>query len=154
MAHPRELLVQAVVALLIAANTAAGSRVTRTRTDPHKNPQLSSGAVLPALSVYALNDPADLNASSEMEEAHALELKITGWVAGTDAVPADQAANALMDQVGIALRADEYLGGLASGVVHRGTTMNVVESDGRSSPAIGIAQLTCTVKYHIALDPT
>lgn len=148
MEHPRELISQAVVALLVAANTAAGARVYATRVDPHKK------TGLPALAVYALNDPTDEEASSEMEEAHELELEIAGWVAHTDALPVDQAMNALAKQVEAAMRADEYLGGLASNVVHRGTVMEVVEDDGRSTPLVGIAVLTYAVKYHVALEPT
>lgn len=148
MAHPRELIRQAVVALLIAANTAAGARVYGTRFDPHKK------GALPGLSVYVQNDPADDEASSEMEEAHELQLEIAGWVAHTDAVPVDQAINALADQVELAMRADPYIGGLASDVVHRGTVSQVVEEDGRSDPVVGVVLLTYSVKYHIALEST
>jgi hypothetical protein len=148
MAHPRELISQAVVALLIAAGTSAGSRVYATRFDAHKK------TGLPALSVYTLNDPTSEDESSEMEVAHALELEIAGWVAHTDAVPVQTAMNALAEQVEIAMRANEYLSGNASEVVHTGTVMEVVEEDGRTSPVVGVVVMTYSVKYHIALAVT
>lgn len=141
MAHQRELISQAVVALLIAASTAAGSRVYATRTDPFKK------GGLPALSVYTLNDPANADASSEMEEAHALALEIAAW--------ADPSAiNSLAKQVEDAMRADPYFGGLASDSVITGTVIEVVEQDGRSDPVVAIAVLTYAVTYHIALAAT
>ena len=148
MAHPRKLIGQAVVALLIAAGTAAGSRVLATRVTPHKK------TGLPAISVYALNDPADEENSSEMEVGHELALEITGWVAHTDAVPVDDAMNNLAEQIEIAMRADPYLGGNASDVVYGGTAMEVVEDNGSSDPLVGIVVLTYTVKFHIALAAT
>jgi Tfp pilus assembly protein FimV len=148
MAHQRELISQAVIALLVAAGTAAGARVYGTRVDPHKK----SG--LPALSVYTLNDPTNEDESSEMEVAHELELEIAGWVAHTEAEPVDDAMDALADQVEIAMRANEYLSGTASEVVHTGTVKEVVEDDGRSNPVVGIVVLTYAVKYHIALAVT
>lgn len=140
MAHPRELITQAVVALL-AANTAADARVYATRIDPHKK----SG--IPALSVYALSDPFVDADSSEMEEAHDIALRITGW-ADPDAI------SELVAQVEEIMRADPYLGGLASDSVLRGTAIQVVEADGRSDPTVAIAVLTYSVTYHIALAPT
>lgn len=151
MAHPREQLVEAIVALLIAAGTSAGSRVSQTQIDPLRNPDKITS--LPALSVYALNDPIDEGGSSEMEVAHEIELEIAAWVVHTDALPADKAMNVLAEQVEVAMRSSEYLGGLASEVVHKGTVMEVAEL-GRTSRQIGIAVLTYSVKYHIALAAT
>jgi hypothetical protein len=141
MSHPRELIVQAVVTLLAAASTAAGARVTNTRVEPHKK----SG--IPALSVYALNDPANDAASSEMEEAHDVTLEVAGWAAPT-------AINSLMAQVEAALRADPYLGGLASNSSPKGTVIQVVEDSGHSDPVVAIAVLTYTATYHVALAAT
>lgn len=141
MAHPRKLIRHAVVALLIAANTAAGERVQGTRVEPHKRAQL------PALSVYTLNDPVNEDTSSETEEAHELELEIAGWVAHTDATPVDDAMDDLAEQVEAAMRADPALGGKAMDTRLVGTTMEIVEDDGRSNPLVGIVVLTYAVKY-------
>lgn len=148
MAHPRESITQAVVALLIAANTAAGSRVVSTRIEPHK----PSG--LPAISVYALNDQTDDAISSEMEVGHRLNLEITGWVKHSDSVPVDEAMNNLAEQIEVAMRADPYLGGTASDSIFEGSAMQVVEDDGRSDPVIGVVVLTYSVTYHVALAVT
>lgn len=139
MAHPREPIVEAAVALLIAAGT-AGSRVYNTRVEAQKK------TGMPAVSVYALDDPASADASSEMEEAHALELKLICW-----AVPSE--INDLANQVEVAMRADPYFGGLASDSTLMGTTIDP-EADTRSDPPVAIAVLTYSVAYHIALDPT
>jgi hypothetical protein len=145
MAHPRKLIRQAVVALLIAANTAAGARVLGTRVVPHKK----SG--LPALSVYTLSDPVDEDVSTGTEETHELELEIAGWVAHTDALPADDAMDDLAEQVEAAMRSDPFLGGKASKVTFKGTVLEVVEDDGRSDPIVGIAVLTYSVTYRADL---
>jgi hypothetical protein len=141
MAHPRKLIRHAVRDLLIAANTAAGSRVTGTRVDQHKKGQL------PALSVYTLTDPVDEDNSTEVEELHELELEIAGWVAHTDTVPADDAMDDLAEQVEAAMNADPFIGGKAAEVKLTGTVMEVVEVDGRSDPVVGIIVLSYTVKY-------
>lgn len=137
MAHPRELIRQAVVALLVAANTAAGARVYGTRIDPHKK------TGVPALSVYTLNDPADPEASSEMEEAHDIALEIEAW--------ADPSAiDGLVEQVEAAMRADPYFGGLASDSTLTGTSLGIEQGD----PALALGVLTYSVKYHVALEAT
>jgi hypothetical protein len=141
MAHPRELISDAVVALLLAANTAAGSRVSATRVDPHKKSQL------PALSVYTLTDPTSDGGSSEMEEGHELALEVAAW-AEPDEI------EDLLDQVEDAMRADPYFGGVASDSILKGTVTQVVEIDGRSDPTVAIAVLTYSVTYHIALAAT
>ena len=146
MAHPRETIVDAVVALLIAAATAAGARVLATRFDSHKKGEL------PAVSVYGLNDPVDEESSSEMEVAHDLNLEITGWVAHTDAIPVDDAMNDLAQEIEVAMRAAPYLSGNASDVVHQGTLMEVVQAP--NDPVVGVVVLTYSVKYHIALAAT
>lgn len=145
MAHPRKLIRHAVVALLIAANTAAGSRVLGTRVEPHKKTKL------PALSVYTLNDPVDEDDSTETEEAHELELEIAGWVAHTDAVPADDAMDDIAEQIEAVMAANPYLNGKASEVRFVGTVTSVVEEDGRSDPLVGIVVLTYAVTYRTDL---
>jgi len=143
MAHPRKLIRHAVVALLIAAATAAGERVQPSRVEPNRKGRL------PALGVYTLNDPVDEDASSETEEAHEPELEIVGWVAHTDAVPVDDAMDDLAEEVEAAMKADPYLGGTAGSVRLVGTTMEVVEDDGRSDPLIGVVVLTYAVTYRV-----
>lgn len=145
MAHPRKAIRQAVVALLVAANTAAGARVKGTRVAPHRKSQL------PALSVYTLNDPVDEDLSTNTTEAHELELEVALWVENLDSNPADDAMDDLAEQVEAAMRATVYsgsmLGGKATKIVFKGTVMEVVEDDGRSDPEIGIAVMRYVVSY-------
>lgn len=140
MAHPRETIVDAVIAALVAANTAAGSRVYDTRTEAQKK------TGVPSVSVYALDDPASADASSEMEEAHALELKIVCW-----ADPSE--VNGLANQVEVAMRADPYFGGVLSDSTLRESAIDP-EADTRSDPAVAIAVLTYSASYHLALEAT
>lgn len=143
MAHQRKLIRHAVVALL-TGTTLAGARVYGTRVDPLKR-------ALPAISVYTLNDPVDESASSDREQMHELELEIAGWVAHTDAVPADDAMDDLAEQIEALMLADPYLGRTAGEVRLAGTTMEIREDDGRSSPLVGIVVLTYAVTYRADL---
>src|SRR5678815_3183916 len=136
---PRELIVQGLVSLLIAANTAAETRVTNTRVDPHKRTQL------PALSVYARNDQVDTAASSEMEEAHEAEVEIVGSAAPS-------VIGTLMAQVGVVMRDDQYFGGLASDSGITKMNVQIVATDGHSDPQVAISVLIVSVRYHIALE--
>lgn len=140
MAHPREQIVDAVIAALVAAGTSAGARVYDTRVEAQKK------TAIPAVSVYALDDPASADESSEMEEGHELELRIVCW-----ALP--ESINSLADQVEVAMRADPYFGGLVSDSALTGTAIDP-EADTRSDPPIAIAVLSYSVTYHIALEPT
>lgn len=140
MAHPRKLIRQAVVAQLVGA-TAAGARVQATRVEPHKRSQL------PAISVYTLTDSVDEDSESSLEVVHELELEIAGWVAASDAKPVDDAMDDLAEEIERAMRVDPYLGGKAGDVRLTGTTMEVVEDNGRNDPVVGIVILTYAVEY-------
>lgn len=145
MAHPRKLIRHAVVALLIAASTAAGARVKPTRVEPNKKGEL------PAIGVYTLNDPVEPDDSTELERVHELELEITGWVGHTDANPADDRMDDLAEQIENAMIADAWLSGTASEVRLIGSTMQVVEENGRTDPHVGVIVLTYAVKYRKSL---
>jgi hypothetical protein len=105
VAHPRELIRKAVVAILVAANTAAASRVRATRIEPNKKSQL------PALAVYTMSE--EVNKDNELFEPRELErmlkLEIVGWVAHADSNPADEQMDALAAQVEAAMDANRYL---------------------------------------------
>ena len=140
MAHQRTEIRDAVIALLIAANTAAADRVYDTQLDA-----LKKGKV-PALAVYTLNDPTNEDISSQLEEAHEVELEIVGWVPHTQALSAPKAADALALQVEQAMRANPHLNKKASKVTFKGTTIEFAEvTGGTSSPLIGEFILTYAV---------
>jgi hypothetical protein len=143
MAHPRKLIRQAVVTLLAGANTAAEDRVKGTRIEPHRKTRL------PSIGVYTLTDQVDPDVSSDMEDGHVVDVEVTAWVSHTDAVPVDDAMDDIAEQIEAAMLVDRYLAGKAGGAGARltGTTMQVVEDDGRSDPIIGIVTLTYAVEY-------
>jgi len=156
VAHPRKLIRHAVRDLLIAANTAAGARVKGTRVEPHKSSQL------PAIGVYTLNDPIAEDGSTNTEQAHELELEVVGWVAHTEALPADDAMDDLAEQIEAAMNAEvadddgPFLGGKVSEIRFVGTVMEVVEDNARTSPNVGIVVLTYAMTYRAgitAADP-
>lgn len=144
MAHPRKLIRHAFVAMLVAANTAAGARVYATRVDPLKKQ-------LPSISVYTLSDPVDDDASTETEEAHVVELEVLAVVAHTDAVPVDDAMDDIAEQIEAAVKANPYLGGEANDTRLVGTIMEVREENGRSDPLVGLVVLTYAVEYRADL---
>ena len=153
MAHQRTLIRQAAIATLIAANTAAGSRVEDSRIDAHKKGEL------PAITVFTLGDEEvdmDLSAQSAPRElTRKLELLIVGFVAHTDAVPAALAMDNLAAQIEAALDIDRYISGalppLTSGTaaesILASTSTDIREGDGRSDPLVGIVTLTYEVTY-------
>lgn len=144
MAHPRKLIRQGFVALLVRANTAAGVRVVGTRVEPHKKAQL------PAISVYTLRESVDQDASTgaaPRELTRAVKVEIVGWVAHSDTLPVDDAMDDLAEQIEAAVDADPYLGSEAADSILEETTMQVLEDDGRSDPLIGIVTLTYSVTY-------
>lgn len=144
MAHPRKLIRQAVVAALVAANTAAGERVSATRVEPHKKSQL------PAISVYTLREPVNTDASvntAPRELEREVKVEITGWVAHTDEYPVDDAMDDLAEQIEATMDTDPYLDGAAGDSILENTEMQVVEDDGRSDPIVGVVTLTYSVTY-------
>lgn len=147
MAHQRKLIRHAVVALLVAANTAAGARVKATRVEPHKKSQL------PAISVYTQHEVVDTEAStsSPREYMRETQLEITAWVAHTDANPADDQMDDIAEQIEAAMEANRYVPSGADELVAESmlvsTETQVVEDDGRSEPLVGIIVLTYAIQY-------
>lgn len=141
MAHQRELIRYAAIAALTGA-TAAGARVYNTRVDPHRK------GALPALSVYTLGEESADTGSAPRELARATRMEVAGWVAGVDSGEVADAMDALAVEIEAAMDADPYLGGAASDSVLEGTTIEIREDDGRSSPLIGIITLTYSVSYY------
>lgn len=152
MAHQRMLIRKAVVAMLIAANTDAGSRVKPTRVEPHKKSQL------PAIAVYTLSEDIDDELSRDSaprELTRSLKLEIAAWVADSEAVTVDDAMDNIAAEIEAAMDADWYLtdptqpsnGSTAANSILIGTEMQVVEDDGRSDPLVGIVTLTFDVTY-------
>lgn len=142
MAHPRKLVRDAVTALLTNA-TAAAHRVFPTRVEPIRKSQL------PSIAVYTTSEEVvpDTAATSPRELHRIVKVEITGFVAHSDAVPVDDAMDAIAAQIESAMDADRYLGGAAGDSVLEGTIMQIREEDARSDPLLGIVTLTYSVEY-------
>lgn len=105
MTHPRELIRQAVVATLVAANTAAGARVKSTRIEPIKKSQL------PAIAVYTLSEDTqtDTEHFAPRELTRDLKLEIAAWVEHKDSYPVDDAMDDIAAQIEAAMDANRYI---------------------------------------------
>src|SRR5678815_2496807 len=92
MAHPRKLVRDAVVAILKNA-TAAGARVYATRIEPiRKSP-------LPAIAVYTLSEETEptISNTAPRELVRIVKVEVSGFVAHSDAIPVDDAMDALAE---------------------------------------------------------
>jgi hypothetical protein len=147
MAHQRTLIRNAVVALLIAADTAAADRVYATRFDPIRQ--------LPTIAVYSGNEAVDPSSgdTAPRELTRTVDVEIVGYVAHTAAVPVDVAMDNLAQQIEDAMHAVPELGGAAGDSILRSINTEVVEEDGRSSPVVGVVVLTYAVTYRTDAVP-
>lgn len=149
--HPRTLLSEGLVALLINANTAAGMRVDDTRVEPHRKSQL------PAAAVYILSEEVDKDASTPLELTIKAKVEVALWASHSEALSCIKAVNRLAKQVQAAVVADPYIGGTASDTEYDGTTIEIVEDDGRSDPLVAVATLAYSATYRMSLaaaEPT
>lgn len=141
--HQRKLIRDAVVAAL-TGTTDAGPRVKATRVEPNK----SLG--LPALAIYTSSEEIDPDsmASAPRNLLRHLTLKVTGWVVDTAAVPADDAMDALAEQIEAAMEIDRYLGGAAGGGA--GSVLSATETGvlDEGDPLIGVVTLTYLIGYY------
>lgn len=141
MAHQRKLIRDAVIAAL-TGTTAAGARVSSTRVDPHKRGEL------PAISVYTLREPiSDVSDTAPRELTRDVKVEIVGSVASHESDTLADAMDDLAEQIETAIDADPYLDGAAADSVLEGTTIQVLEDNGGSSPLVGIITLTYAVTY-------
>jgi hypothetical protein len=142
VAHQRKLIRQAIVARLLAANTAAGDRVTSTRIDPHKKTRL------PAISVYCLREPVvDPGMDSSIRElTRDAKFEIVAWVRHSDSLPAADAIDDIAEQIENAMSSDETMGGAASDSSLESTEIEIAD-EGGPDPLVGIVALTYSVIY-------
>lgn len=142
MAHPRKLVRDAVTALLTNA-TAAATRVFPTRIEPIRK------SSLPAIAVYTLSEDVtpDTANTSPRELLRVVKVEIAGFVAHSEAIPVDDAMDALAEEIEAAMDGDRYLAGAAGDSVLESTALQVREDDGHSDPLLGIVTLTYAVEY-------
>lgn len=148
MAHQRKLIRHAVVDLLKVNATAAGVRVNPTRVEPH------SEIELPSIGVYTLSDTIVTEVNTSLEDTHSLDLEIVGWVEHRDSAPADDAMDDLAEQIETVMRANPSVSGTVESCDLVSTVMEIVETDGRSDPTVGIVALTYSVVYRTSQATT
>lgn len=146
--HPRQQIREAVKAALVAASTAAGSRVYESRGIPWGMGEL------PAISVYSLNEQVDegsrTTAPRELDRTVNVAVDLVVSVPAQGAV--DDVLDALALQVENAMHADRTLGGVASDLMLISTEMGTVEGGQRP---IAAAQLVYAVQYFtLAPEPS
>jgi hypothetical protein len=141
MTHPRELVREAVVTLLTNA-TSAGARVTATRVETLLPSEL------PSISVYTPSERVrqDSGDTAPRELTRDVKVDIRAWVLHTAAIPADNAMDAIAEQIETAMDADRYLGGAAGDAVLENTETDVVQQEG-VDPLVGVITLTYSVTY-------
>lgn len=139
--HPRRLVRDAIVAILAGA-TSAGSRVSKTRAVPNRTGEL------PAISVYTLEEHVDeASATTAPRELTRLpRVAIVAWVEDTDALPVDDAMDALALEIETAMDGDRYLTGTAGDCILSSTEMSV-ESSEKGDPLIGMMRMVYSVTY-------
>lgn len=141
--HQRKIIRDAVVAALTGA-TGAGPRVKATRVEPNK------AMGLPALAVYTSSEEIDADsiATAPRKLLRHLTLKVTGWVVDTAAVPADDAMDALAEEIEAVMEIDRYFGGAAEGGA--GSVLSSTETGvlDEGDPLIGVVTLTYLIDYY------
>jgi hypothetical protein len=135
VAHPRQLIRDAVTALL-TGETVAETRVFKTRMVPYRRAQL------PALAVYSLNEPVERGNAAPKELERRLELAIEGALIGTDNV--DDALDDLALEIETAMHADDTLTDTAEDSILSSTELEVVEDGDRT---VGLVRLVYSVTY-------
>jgi hypothetical protein len=145
MAHPRQLIRQAVRTLLDGV-TVAGARVSATRVDvPYRKVDL------PAISVYTLEETVEDESSSTAprELERELTLEIAGFVEFGEGV--DDRMDDLAQEIETAMHADPFLGGLAGDCLLVATELSV---RGEGDRLAGVVTLTYAVTYRtLAPEP-
>lgn len=140
MSHARKLIRQAVVAQLVAASTAAASRVESTQMIPHRR------AGETALGVYTPSETVDMeDRTAPREEARETQLIIEGIVVGASSSAVADSLDDLAEQVEAALAADDTFGGKAEESYLVSTDLEVMEDGAKT---IGLVRLTYAARYH------
>lgn len=113
MPHERQAIRDAVIDLIVAANTGAADRVTRSRVAPVRGDQL------PAVSVWTSSESVDPDtySTAPRELRRTLMLAVECWVEVADVDGLDDALDDLALEVETALDQDDSLDGTATSCV-------------------------------------
>ena len=134
--HPRQAIREAVVALLVAAGTDAGSDVYPTREVPWRSVEL------PGIAVYSLEESSQrITGGRDLDRSVVLAIHAVAQL--SEGI--DDALDALALQVEKAMAADPTLGGKALASYLAGTEISVDETTQRP---VGAIRLAYEVRYH------
>lgn len=143
--HARKMIRDAVVALLIAADTVAHSNVFPTRKIPFRKHEL------PAIAVFTSGEHVDEDSqvTAPRELTRQLTVTIGCYVTMGDRV--DDAMDAIALEIETAMHADPYLGGKAGDSILRETDFDYVMVGDQEA---GLITLTYAVIYRtLAPEP-
>lgn len=149
MAHPGKLIEQGIQALLVAANTAAGARVHRDRVDPFKK------GGIPAIAIYMPDEEVDQDASegtAPRELTRYADVELQAFVGGVDAEDVSDAMWDLQEQIEAAMDADPYVDGAAGDSILKSSNREIIETDGKSDPLVGVVTMVYTVEFRTSPD--
>lgn len=138
MSHQRKEIRLAVQAALVAADTAAETRVYASRMIPFRRIDL------PAIAVYTLEESSVDNDSAPRELTRTLQLVIEAAVRATG-TQIDDELDDLAEEIERAMHADETFGGKCGDSVLASTEMDLAEDGDRM---IGILKLTYATTYY------
>lgn len=136
MPHKRQTIRDALVALLVAAGTNAGSRVYGSRETA------TSETELPVILVYTKDETAvsrDLSSKTSIRSLN-VKIRIKCLVNGT----VDDSLDTLADQIEAAIRGSISISGTALAAIYQNTEITF-DSDGETES--GVAELSYEVKY-------
>lgn len=130
--HQRQLIRDQIVALLKAANTAAGTRVYESRRAPLRDWEL------PALNVLTGEESVDSESrnTAPRELMRQMTLTIEGYVSAPDSGKVDQTMDDLLAQVEIVMHADRFFGGLCMDSLLTGVETGISETGERRIAAV------------------
>lgn len=138
MAHQRQLIREAAAAALVAANTAAGSRVYETRQIPHRKLEL------PAIAVYTLQESVDADSASTAPRWLIRQVQLLIEAIVKPGANVDDTLDAICLEIERAMHADETLGGTCWKSILSSTELDYFEEGDKE---IGLAKLIYSVTY-------
>lgn len=150
MAHQGKLIEQGIVALLVAASTMAGARVHRDRVDPFKKGRI------PAIAIYMPDEEVDVDTSTNTaprELTRLADVELQLFVGGVDAEAVSDSMWDFQEEVEIAMEADPYLGGAAADSILKGSSREIVETNGQSDPLVGVVTMIYAVTFRTSTTP-
>jgi hypothetical protein len=136
MSHKRSDIRDAVVSILVAGSTAAGTKVYAEREAPKSN------SALPLILVYARGEDSGQEFMSGTRYIRTLDLQIEAKAEGSTGV--QTALDNLCLEIETLISANRSLNGTATGAIYAGTELTF---DWTGEKPIGVAVLSYKIQY-------